>query len=162
MDRNKLFTVRPSWSEYFMTAAKLAALRSNDPSTKVGAVIVDSEHKMISMGYNGMPKGTEFTWEKNEGLNNKYLYVCHAEMNALFNTRNGSSVKDATIYVTLFPCNECAKMMVQAGIKKVVYLSDKYHSQVTFMASRKILEAAGIEIEEYNGRNFDVIINDND
>lgn len=91
-----------SWDEYFMGIAELASLRSKDPNTKVGAVIVDREHKVVSIGYNGMPRGLDeeqLSWAKNDGLDNKYLYVCHAELNAILNTRNGSALKDCTLYV---------------------------------------------------------------
>ncbi len=142
---------RPSWDEYFMTVARMASLRSKDPSTKVGAVIV-KDNRLISMGYNGMPHGIDFTYDSREGLDSKYLYVCHAELNALLNLRGYNSVEGSTIYVTLFPCNECAKMIVQAGIKKVIYLSDKYADQDIYKASRRLLESAGVELVEYSGR----------
>ena len=101
-----------SWDEYFMGIASLSALRSKDPNTKVGACIVDDDNKVVSIGYNGMPKGvdeSQLSWNKGEGLDSKYLYVCHAEFNAILNTRNGSALKGCRLYVTLFPCNECAK-----------------------------------------------------
>ena len=146
---------RPSWSEYFMTNAKLAAMRSQDPSTKVGCAIV-KDNKLVSIGYNGFPSGLDFTWEKNGGLDSKYWYIVHAEANALINAENLSNLKGATVYVTLFPCNECAKLLVQAGIKKVVYASDKYWDQDSFKASRQILTAAGIDLEEYSERDFEI------
>ena len=145
---------RITWDEYFMGLAILTSKRSNDPSTQVGAVIVDSDHKIVSLGYNGMPRGlcdTDVSWNKNDDLDNKYLYVCHAELNAILNTRSGNSVNDCTLYVTLFPCNECAKILIQTGIKKVVYLDDKYHDDLSFRASRKILNAANIVLEKYTG-----------
>ena len=144
-----------SWDEYFMGIALLSKKRSKDPSTQVGAVIVDDDKKVVSIGYNGMPKGldeSKLSWEKNEDLDNKYLYVCHAEFNAILNTKNGNSLKGCTLYVTLFPCNECAKAIIQVGIKKIIYLDDKYHEQVSTRASRHLLELAGIELEEYKGR----------
>ncbi len=144
-----------NWDEYFMGIALLSSKRSKDPSTKVGACIVDNDNKVVSIGYNGMPKGLDedkLSWNKNEGLDSKYLYVCHAEFNAILNTRNGSSLKGCTVYVTLFPCNECAKAIIQTGIKKIVYLDDKYHLTINTQASRKMLELAGIELEEYKGR----------
>lgn len=113
---------RVTWDEYFMTIALLSAKRSKDPSTQVGACIVDNENKVVSIGYNGMPRhcdDTKLTWEKGEDLNNKYLYVCHAEFNAILNTRDGSHLNGCKIYVTLFPCNECAKAIIQTGIKKL-------------------------------------------
>ena len=145
---------RISWDEYFMSIALLSAKRSKDPSTQVGACIVDNDHKVVSIGYNGMPRhcdDDDLTWEKGEGLNSKYLYVCHAEFNAILNTRDGSRLNGCTVYVTLFPCNECAKAIIQTGIKKVIYLSDKYKDQINMQASRRLLKAAGVEVEEYKG-----------
>lgn len=150
-----------SWDECFMGIALLAAKRSKDPSSQVGAVIVDNDHKVVSIGYNGMPRHIDddkLTWNKNEGLDNKYLYVCHAEFNAILNVRNGSSVSGCTIYVTLFPCNECAKAMIQTGIKKVVYLSNKYADHIETKASKKLLDLAGIEYVPYSGRLKEVIL----
>ncbi len=138
-----------------MGIALLSCKRSKDPNTKVGACIVDDDNKVVSIGYNGMPKGldeSKLSWNKNDGLDSKYLYVCHAEFNAILNTRNGSSLKGCTLYVTLFPCNECAKAIVQTGIKKIVYLDDKYHDTLFTQASRKLLLLAGVELEEYKGR----------
>lgn len=146
---------RLTWDEYFMTLALLTAKRSKDPSTQVGACIVDDENKVVSIGYNGMPRhcdDNELTWEKGEDLNNKYLYVCHAEFNAILNTRDGSHLNGCRIYVTLFPCNECAKAIIQTGIKKVIYLSNKYSDQLSTRASKRLLTLAGVEIEEYKGR----------
>jgi len=150
-----------SWDEYFMCLAVITSKRSKDPSSQVGAVIVDCDHKVVSIGYNGMPRhidDKDLSWNKNEGLDNKYLYVCHAEFNAILNVRNGSSVKDCTIYVTLFPCNECAKAMIQTGIKHVVYLSDKYSDRIETQASKKLLDLAGITYEQYTGRYKEVIL----
>ena len=150
-----------SWDEYFMCLAVITSKRSKDPSSQVGAVIVDCDHKVVSIGYNGMPRhidDKDLSWNKNEGLDNKYLYVCHAEFNAILNVRNGSSVKDCTIYVTLFPCNECAKAMIQTGIKHVVYLSDKYSDRIETQASKKLLDLAGITYEQYMGRYKEVIL----
>ena len=146
---------RVTWDEYFMTIALLSAKRSKDPSTQVGACIVDNENKVVSIGYNGMPRhcdDTKLTWEKGEDLNNKYLYVCHAEFNAILNTRDGSHLNGCRIYVTLFPCNECAKAIIQTGIKKVIYLSNKYEDQLSTRASKKLFEVAGVEVEQYKGR----------
>ena len=139
---------RPSWDEYFMGVAKLAAMRSKDPSTQVGAILV-KDNRLISMGYNGMPHGVDLSWNKNSGLDNKYFYVCHAELNAITNVRGFNNIEGSTIYVTLFPCNECAKLLIQCGIKKVVYLSDKYADKEPFKASRLLLESAGIELKQF-------------
>ena len=143
-----------SWDEYFMGIATLAAHRSKDPSTQVGACIVDNENKIVSTGYNGMPRGAvddEMPWEHGEGLNSKYLYVCHAEFNAILNTR-GALLNGCRIYVTLFPCNECAKAIIQTGIKEVIYLDNKYQDQLIFRASAKLLTLAGVKITKYEGK----------
>jgi dCMP deaminase len=153
-----------SWDEYFMGMAKLSALRSKDPNTKVGACIVDPDHKVVSNGYNGMPRGideTKVSWNKGEGLDSKYLYVCHAEFNAILNTRNGSALKGCTLYVTLFPCNECAKAIIQTGIKEVVYECDKYHDVTEFKASRLLLELAGVKVREFKGRDVTIEVDEN-
>ena len=126
-----------NWDEYFMGIALLSSLRSKDPNTKVGACIVDEDNKVVSIGYNGMPRHIDeenLSWNKGEGLDSKYLYVCHAEFNAILNTRNGSALKNCILYVTLFPCNECAKAIIQVGIKEVVYLDNKYENQITTQA----------------------------
>ena len=144
-----------SWDEYFMGIALLSAMRSKDPNTKVGACIVDNDNKVVSIWYNGMPRKideSKISWNKGEGLDSKYLYVCHAEFNAILNTRNGSSLKGCTLYVTLFPCNECTKAIIQTGIKEVVYLDNKYEDQTTTKASRLMLELAGVKIRQYKGK----------
>lgn len=144
-----------SWDEYFMGIALLSAMRSKDSNTKVGACIVDNDNKVVSIGYNGMPRKideSKISWNKGEGLDSKYLYVCHAEFNAILNTRNGSSLKGCTLYVTLFPCNECTKAIIQTGIKEVVYLDNKYEDQTTTKASRLMLELAGVKIRQYKGK----------
>ena len=144
-----------SWDQYFMGIALLSAMRSKDPNTKVGACIVDNDNKVVSIGYNGMPRKideSKISWNKGEGLDSKYLYVCHAEFNAILNTRNGSSLKGCTLYVTLFPCNECTKAIIQTGIKEVVYLDNKYEDQTTTKASRLMLELAGVKIRQYKGK----------
>ena len=137
-----------SWDEYFMGIAHLSAMRSKDPNTKVGACIVNSENKILSVGYNGFPIGLndqKFPWNREGGFKDtKYAYVVHAELNAILNSN--VSLKDAICYVTLFPCNECAKAIIQSGIKKIVYESDKYADTETTIASKKMLQAAGIEL----------------
>ena len=146
-----------------MGMAKLSSLRSKDPNTKVGACIVDSDHKVVSNGYNGMPRGideSKISWNKGEGLDSKYLYVCHAEFNAILNTRNGSALKGCTLYVTLFPCNECAKAIIQVGIKEIVYADDKYHDSTTTQASRLMFELAGVKMRKYEGRDLDIVIHE--
>ena len=141
-----------SWDEYFMGMAVLSSLRSKDPSTKVGAVIVSPENKVISIGYNGMPAKLDedqLTWNKGEGLDSKYLYVCHAEFNAILNTQVGGTLKNARVYVTLFPCNECTKAIIQTGIKEIIYLDDKYADTIGIQASKKMLDLAGIKYRQF-------------
>lgn len=141
-----------SWDEYFMGIASLSAMRSKDPSTQVGACIVNPEKRIVSMGYNGMPhccSDDEFPWDReNSPLDSKYLYVCHAELNAILNCAVGS-VRGCTVYVTLFPCNECAKAIIQSGIKEIVYMYDKYADTDSVMASKRMLTAAGVIFRQY-------------
>ena len=141
-----------SWDEYFMSVAMLAGHRSKDPSTQVGACIVSEDNKILSMGYNGLPRGCSddmFPWARggNE-LDTKYPYVVHSELNAILNYR-GTSLDGAKIYVSLFPCNECAKAIIQAGIRTVIYDSDKYHDTPSMQASRRMLDAAGVRYYRY-------------
>ncbi|MCI8852223.1 MAG: dCMP deaminase family protein [Lachnospiraceae bacterium] len=141
-----------SWDEYFMGVAKLSALRSKDPGTQVGACIVSSDNKILSMGYNGFPLGCdddEFPWAR-EGEENetKYPFVTHSELNAILNYRGGS-LEGSKIYVSLFPCNECAKAIIQAGIKTVIYDCDKYANTAAIFASKRMLRAAGVEFIPY-------------
>ena len=143
-----------SWDEYFMGVALLASMRSKDPNTQVGACIVDNENRILSTGYNGFPSGCsddEFPWER-EGdfCETKYPFVCHAELNAISNFRG--SKKDlvgAKLYVTLFPCNECTKLVVQNGIKEIIYLSDKYAHTPGTKASKIMLDRCGVKYTEY-------------
>ena len=141
-----------SWDEYYMGVAMLSAQRSKDPSTQVGASIVNRDHKILSMGYNGMPVGCSddlMAWDRDGGpLDTKYLYVCHAELNAILNN-DGGSLKDTIIYVTLFPCNECAKAIIQCGIREVVYWHDKYADTPAVQASKKMFEMAGVVCRPY-------------
>ena len=135
-----------SWDEYFMGIAMLAARRSKDPSTQVGACIVSADNIIISTGYNGMPKGCsddEFPWDR-EGVETKYPFVVHAELNAILNA-NGRDLRGSRIYVALFPCNECAKAIIQSGIREVLYLSDKYAATPGTLASKRMLDAAGVK-----------------
>ena len=143
MEINKQRKDYLSWDEYFMGIAKLSALRSKDPSTQVGACIVSSDNRILSIGYNGAPNGfndKEFPWEREgEPLSTKYFYVCHAELNAILNFRGHKrDFEGSKIYVALFPCNECAKAIIQSGIKEVIYLSDKYKDQDNFKASKRL------------------------
>lgn len=140
------------WDEYFMGIALLSTERSKDPNTSVGACIVSEDNKILSVGYNGMPIGCsddDFPWSREgDSLNTKYLYVCHAELNAILNY-TGTNIKGAKIYTTLFPCNECTKAIIQKGIKEIIYKSDKYSDSDTVIASKKMLDAAGVTYRQY-------------
>ena len=141
-----------SWDEYFMGVAVLSGHRSKDPSTQVGACIVSEDNKILSMGYNGLPRGCSdeiFPWAREgDELETKYPYVVHSELNAILNYRGGS-LEGAKIYVSLFPCNECAKAIIQAGISTVIYDSDKYHDTPSMRASRRMFDAAGVRYYQY-------------
>ncbi|MFA6624351.1 MAG: dCMP deaminase family protein [Bacilli bacterium] len=146
-----------SWDEYFMSIAILSSMRSKDPHTKVGACIVSKEHKVLSLGYNGMPIGiddNQIPWSGHESgncnLETKYPYVCHAELNAILNSNH--DLHNSIVYVTLFPCNECTKAIIQSGIKKIIYISDKYHDTDEEIAARKMLDMAGVEYVKYEGK----------
>lgn len=145
-----------SWDEYFMGIAMLSGMRSKDPSTQVGACIVSPDHKILSMGYNGFPIGCsddDFPWEKcGDELDQKYLYVTHSELNAILNYRGGS-LEGATLYVSLFPCNECAKAIIQSGIKHIVYRCDKHADQPAVISSKRMLNAAGVTYKKYENTN---------
>ena len=139
-----------SWDQYFMGIAKLSALRSKDPNTSVGACIVGTDNKILSVGYNGMPQGCsddEYPWDR-DPLNTKYLFVCHAELNALLNY-TGTNLQGARIYTTLFPCNECTKALIQSGISEVIYMEDKYRDTPSVMAAKRMMKSAGICWREY-------------
>jgi len=151
-----------SWDEYFMGVAFLSGMRSKDPNTQVGACIVSADNKILSMGYNGFPMGCsddEFPWAR-EGnpLENKYFYSTHSELNAILNYRGGS-LEGTKMYVTLFPCNECAKAIIQSGIKELIYDSDKYEKTPSVIASKKMLSAAGISVRKYERTGREVKIN---
>ncbi|MBR3811158.1 MAG: dCMP deaminase family protein [Agathobacter sp.] len=139
------------WDSTFMGIAKLIAMRSKDPNTQVGAVIVGKDKRILSLGYNGLPAGMsddEDVWNRDgeDELRLKYTYVCHAEENAILNYRGDfTALSNSTIYVSLFPCNNCAKMIAQSGIKEVVYESDKYGGTPLNIASKKILKSAGVK-----------------
>jgi dCMP deaminase len=137
-----------SWDEYFMGVALLSARRSKDPNTQVGACIVNPKNKIVGVGYNGLPTGCsddEFPWNREgELLDTKYPYICHAELNAVIN-KISADLYDCRLYVALFPCNECAKVIIQAGITEVIYLSDKYAQTDAVRASRRMFQAAGVQ-----------------
>ncbi len=142
-----------SWDEYFMGVALLSGLRSKDPSTQVGACIVNSQNKIVGAGYNGLPSGCDdenFPWEKTgDFLETKYPYVCHAELNAILNNI-GMDLSGCRIFTALFPCNECSKAIIQSGIKEVIFLSDKYDGTDVSKASKRLLESAGISYRKVN------------
>lgn len=136
-----------------MGVALLSAMRSKDPNTQVGACIVNDDNRIVSVGYNGFPRGCsdeDFPWERKADNQNdtKYPFVCHAELNAILNS-NGIGVKGSRIYVALFPCNECAKAIIQAGIKEIIYISDKYYDTDNNRASRRMLNAAGVKLTKF-------------
>ncbi len=141
-----------NWDEYFMGIAILSAQRSKDPSTQVGACIVSSENKILSVGYNGMPRNCDddiYPWDREgDELNTKYMFVCHAELNAILNY-SGSNLKGSKVYVTLFPCNECAKALIQSGVSEVIYYSDKYSDSFSTLAAKRMFESAGIKMTAY-------------
>lgn len=137
-----------NWDQYFMGIALLSAKRSKDPHTQVGACVVDQERRIVGIGYNGLPNGISddnFSWERltPDNINSKYPYVCHAELNAILNSHQ--KLDDCSIYVTLFPCNECCKIIIQSKIKKVYYLFDKGFNSTSELASKKMFDLVGIE-----------------
>ena len=150
-----------SWDEYFMGISLLSAQRSKDSNTQVGACIVSQENKILSVGYNGMPIGCnddEMPWEREgEPLDTKYPFVCHAELNEILNRSTGS-LKNAKIYVSLFPCNECAKAIIQSGIKEVIYWDDKYADTDGVKASKKMFEMAGVKMTRYKPTEREITI----
>ncbi len=150
-----------SWDEYFMGLALLSAKRSKDPSTQVGACIVNKDNKVVGLGYNGLPRGCsddDFPWDR-EGdfLETKYAYVVHAEANAILNAI--SDLKGCRIYVALMPCNDCSKQIIQTGITEVIYMSDKYADLANFKAGKLLLETAGIKLRQYTPDDKQLIIN---
>lgn len=141
-----------SWDEYFMGIALLSAMRSKDENTQVGACIVNNENKILSLGYNGMPIGcadTQMPWKRSGApLDTKYMYVCHAELNAILNSP-APSLQGAKLYSTLFPCNECAKAIIQSGIKEVIFMSDKYSDSDSDIAAKKMFNMVGVKYRKY-------------
>lgn len=140
-----------SWDECFMRMTHVISERSKDPSTQAGAVIVTNNNVVVGMGYNGFPRGIDseiFPWDRDgDFVDTKYAYVCHAEENAIYNAN--VQTKECKIYCTLFPCNECTKTIIQNGIKEIIYESDKYHDEPIWVASRRMLDAAGIKYRQY-------------
>ena len=152
-----------SWDEYFMGVAELASMRSKDPNTQVGACIVSNDNKILSIGYNGFPVGCSddaFPWAREgEDLETKYVYTVHSELNAILNYRGGS-LEGAKMYVTLFPCNECAKAIIQAGIRELIYGDDKYADTAAVLASKRMLKSAGVDFHPYSrsGRKIELSV----
>ncbi|MCQ2532747.1 MAG: dCMP deaminase family protein [Saccharofermentans sp.] len=150
-----------SWDEYFMGVAKLSALRSKDPSTQVGACIVNDDNRILTVGYNGFPKGCsddDFPWEREGGTyDSKYAYVCHAELNAILNCGT-ADLKNTRVYVTLFPCENCTKALIQKGIKEIIYDSDKYHDTDGCKAARRMLDSAGVIYKQYDSSSREITI----
>ena len=150
-----------SWDEYFMGVAMLSGMRSKDPHSQVGACIVSEDNKILSMGYNGFPKGCsddEFPWRREgDPYDTKYYYTTQSELNAILNYRGGS-LEGAKLYVSLFPCNECAKAIIQSGIKEVIYDSDKYADTSSVVASKRMMDSAGVRYHQYHrtGRKIEV------
>lgn len=148
-----------TWDEYFMGVAKLSSFRSKDPNTQVGACIVNPENKIVGVGYNGLPWGcedTEFPWSVREGdlYDTKYPYVVHAELNAILNSTQ--KLNDCRIYVSLFPCHECAKAIIQSGIKEIVYEDDKYDGTPSNRASKRMLDVAKVRYRQIKGIDIEV------
>lgn len=152
-----------TWDEFFMSIAKLATFRSKDPSTQVGACIVNNHNRILSIGYNGTPNNFDddnFPWDREGSTRNntKYPYVCHAELNAILNYYG--SRKDfvgSRIYVSLFPCNECAKLIIQAGITEVVYLSDKYYDTEEIKSAKMLFNSCGISYRKLDKESQKII-----
>ncbi|KAF7407727.1 hypothetical protein HZH66_002264 [Vespula vulgaris] len=154
------------WDEYFMAVAFLVSKRSKDPVTRVGACIVDNENRIVGVGYNGMPRGCSddiFPWKKKSDnkLDEKKLYVCHAEINAILN-KNSNKLKNCKMYVGLFPCNECAKVIIQSGLKKIIYMSDKYNFKIKTIAAKRMFDAANVKYIRYIPKNNKIVIDFNE
>lgn len=152
-----------NWDEYFMGIALLSCERSKDPNTQVGACIVSKDNRILSVGYNGTPNGIEdkdFSWKREgEFLDTKYAYVVHGEANAIANYRgNKKDFEDSKIYVTLFPCNECSKMIVQNGIKEVIYLNDKYDGTDENVASKRILDSCNVIYRKFDTDKENIVL----
>ncbi|AIV03437.1 deoxycytidylate deaminase [Candidatus Malacoplasma girerdii] len=151
-----------SWDQYFMGVAKLSAMRSKDPDTQVGCCIVDEYNHIISLGYNGLPCGcddNEYPWQRSgkDSLDNKYWYVVHSEINAILNA-NGRSLKNCKLYVSLFPCNECAKAIIQSGITEIIYEDDKYADTDSTKASKRMFKSAKVKLRQLKKTNKKIIL----
>lgn len=151
-----------SWDDYFMGIAILSSHRSKDPNSQVGACIVNRQNKIVGIGYNGFPIGCDddlLPWarEAESPLDTKYPYVCHAELNAITNS-NAADLRQCRLYVTLFPCNECTKLLIQSGLDEVIYLSDKYHDSDSARASRRMLEMAQVKCRLFVAQTSRIVI----
>ncbi|MBR9702725.1 dCMP deaminase family protein [Candidatus Woesearchaeota archaeon] len=163
MKKNKKRADYLSWDEYFMAVALLSAERSKDPNTQVGACIVSPEKKIVGVGYNGFPQGCsddKLPWsrEATDPNDTKYPYVCHAELNAIINAPR-KDLNGCTLYVCMYPCNECAKAIIQSGIKKVIFLSDKYKETSSCQASKRMFKLAGIKTKKYVPSKMTILLN---
>ena len=150
-----------SWDDYFMGVALLAAERSKDPNTQVGACIVDDQNRILSTGYNGFPQGCSddaFPWNRDETRGDtKYQFVVHAELNAVLNAR-GKNLSGSKLYVSLFPCHECAKAIIQSGVEEVIYLSDKYNGTPSDVASKRMLNSAGVKLTKIKPTKASIVL----
>lgn len=150
------------WEDYFMAIACLTAARSKDPATQVGACLVNKDKKVVGVGYNGFPTGIDdnvFPWTKGSEnpLENKYMYVCHAEINAILN-KISIELKECILYVALFPCNECAKVIIQSGIKEIVYMSDKQAVKNHTIAAKRMFDHVGIKYRQFLPKKSKIVI----
>ncbi|PIS42940.1 MAG: cytidine deaminase [Candidatus Kerfeldbacteria bacterium CG08_land_8_20_14_0_20_40_16] len=140
-----------SWDECFMRIAHVIAERSKDPNTQAGAVIANEQNVVVGLGYNGWPRGIDndaLPWRREGNLyDTKYAYIVHAEENAIYNAN--AKTRGCRIYSTLFPCNECAKTIIQNGITEVIYASDKYNDQEIWKASRRLFDLVGVKYRQY-------------
>ena len=154
-----------TWDEYFMAVALLSGQRSKDPNTQVGACVVNPQNKVVGVGYNGFPWGCsddKLPWgREGDYLDTKYPYVCHAELNAVLNSIT-YDLKGCRIYVALFPCNECTKVIVQAGIKEIIYLSDKYENTDSVRASKVILNQAEVTFRRFKPLRESIVLHFNE
>ena len=151
-----------SWDEYFMSISILASKRSKDPNTQVGCCIANDKNVIVSIGYNGFPRNCgdkDFPWDREGKLEDtKYAYIVHSELNAILNS-NQNDLSNCKLYVSLFPCNECAKAIIQSGIKQVYYLSDKHKEDSIYKVSKKLFDSAGVKYTQLKFDRKEVVIN---
>ncbi|XP_044493405.1 deoxycytidylate deaminase [Mangifera indica] len=155
-----------TWDDYFMSIAFLSAERSKDPHRQVGACLVSQDGVILGIGYNGFPRGCsddKLPWAKKSKTGNpletKYPYVCHAEVNAILNTNHASAVGQR-LYVTMFPCNECAKIIIQSGVSEVIYFVEKRlnNSDTAYVASHQLLSMAGVKVRKHQPQMNQIVI----